>query len=554
MVEGCPGSFRVYDVCYLEGDLVEMHLKLGDLIYMMPYNYAACGLCRTTLYGCRIVREDLQKEIDNGLIRVDRERNFNKVNMVQAKGAPINMVEGCQGNYQIYDVIFMRRSLVEMHKSLFRLLFVPPRDYTTCEFCSINPRACPLVRQDIQRLLDAGTITVVHPRNLENDANVIIPQSNVPEPLKITFDGHNSIISPLVIYLSGPTPYQSDKFVPNKYQATMIEDGKEVPLPSMPSVVNIIDVSGVTRSERVFAAVPPRNVKAIVGKKTQVEAPIINNEPDVVEESSGANINLEFDEVLRLIKKSEYKVVDQLLQTPSKISVLSLLMSYEAHREALKKVIEQDYVDHDVMIEQFHNIVANITVCHNLSFSHEELPAEGKNHNMALHISMNYLNDFLSNVLVDTCSSLNVMPKSTMYRLAFQGAPMRYSGVIIKAFGDSKNTVIGEVALPMTIGPHIFQVTFQVMDIYVSYSCLLGLPWIHEAMFVTSTLHQRLKFVRNGKLVTVCGEEALVVSHISLFYFVDAEDEVGTQFHTLSIADKDVQDNGASIHSFNDAR
>ena len=59
MVEGYPGTFRVYDVCYLEGDLVEMHLKLGELIYMTPHNYAACGLCRTTLCGCCIVREDL---------------------------------------------------------------------------------------------------------------------------------------------------------------------------------------------------------------------------------------------------------------------------------------------------------------------------------------------------------------------------------------------------------------------------------------------------------------------------------------------------------------
>jgi len=46
------------------------------------------------------------------------------------------------------------------------------------------------------------------------------------------------------------------------------------------------------------------------------------------------------------------------------------------------------------------------------------------------------------------------------------------------------------------------------MDIDASYSCLLGRPWIHEAGAVTSTLHQKLKFVRNGKLVTVHGEEA----------------------------------------------
>ena len=51
-------------------------------------------------------------------------------------------------------------------------------------------------------------------------------------------------------------------------------------------------------------------------------------------ESSGLKPNND-DEVLRLIKKSEFNVVEQLLQTPSKISVLSLLMNSEAHREAL---------------------------------------------------------------------------------------------------------------------------------------------------------------------------------------------------------------------------
>ena len=134
----------------------------------------------------------------------------------------------------------------------------------------------------------------------------------------------------------------------------------------------------------------------------------------------GANINSKFDEVLRLIKNREYKIVDQLLQTPSKISVLSLLMSSEAHKEALQKVLEYAYVDHDVTIDQFDTIVANITTCNNLSFIHEELPIEGKNHNMALHISMNCLTDSLSGVLVDTGSSLNVMPKSTLTRFTFQ--------------------------------------------------------------------------------------------------------------------------------------
>ena len=83
-------------------------------------------------------------------------------------------------------------------------------------------------------------------------------------------------------------------------------------------------------------------------------------------------------------------------------------------------------MEHDVTVDQFDHIVANITSCNNLSFYDEELPEEGRNHNLALHISMNCKEDALSNVLVDTGSSLNVLPKSTLSRLSYQGAPMRY--------------------------------------------------------------------------------------------------------------------------------
>jgi len=62
------------------------------------------------------------------------------------------------------------------------------------------------------------------------------------------------------------------------------------------------------------------------------------------------------------------------------------------------------------------------------------------------------------------------------------------------------------------------------MDIPASYSCLLGRPWIHEAGAVTSTLHQKLKFVSHGKLITVSGESALLVSHLSAFSYISGGD------------------------------
>lgn len=81
------------------------------------------------------------------------------------------------------------------------------------------------------------------------------------------------------------------------------------------------------------------------------------------------------------------------------------------------------------------------------------------------------------------------MPRSIVSRLTYQGPPIRNSGITVKAFDRPRRTVIGEIDLPITIGPMVFQVTFQVMDINAAYSCLLGRPWIHEAGAVTSTLH-----------------------------------------------------------------
>jgi len=63
-----------------------------------------------------------------------------------------------------------------------------------------------------------------------------------------------------------------------------------------------------------------------------------------------------------------------------------------------------------VTLGPFGSIVGNVTACNNLGFSDEDLLEEGKNHNLALHISVKCKSDSISNVLIDTGSSLKVMP------------------------------------------------------------------------------------------------------------------------------------------------
>ena len=84
-----------------------------------------------------------------------------------------------------------------------------------------------------------------------------------------------------------------------------------------------------------------------------------------------------------------------------------------------------------------------------MTFTEDELPPEGRGHNKALHISVKCMNHFISRVLIDNGSSLNVMPKFTLNKLPSDGIHLRSSTMVVKAFDGSKREVVGEVKLPV---------------------------------------------------------------------------------------------------------
>jgi len=82
----------------------------------------------------------------------------------------------------------------------------------------------------------------------------------------------------------------------------------------------------------------------------------------------------------------------------------------------------------------------------------------------------------------------------------------------------------------------VCQITFQVMDINLVYNCLLGRPWIHLVGVVPSTLHQKLKFVVQGQLIIVSGEEDILVSCPSSMPYVEVvEESLETSFQALEV-------------------
>lgn len=247
------------------------------------------------------------------------------------------------------------------------------------------------------------------------------------------------------------------------------------------------------------------------------------NAPSVV---PGTSLSQEVEELLRLIRKSDYKVIDHLNQTSSKIWILSLLLCSEAHRNSLMKLLSSAFVPQNITVNQLEGVMASISVDNGLGFTNFDLPLEERNHNKALHIYMECKGTPLSCVLVDTESSLNVLPKSALMKIDYAGVELRPSNLIFWAFDGSRRVVFGEVDLLVKIGPHIFGTTFFVMEIQPAYYFLLGCPWIYGAGVVTSTLHQKMKFPSGGKIVIVCGKEEYMVSHLTSFRYVEVEAEV----------------------------
>ncbi|XP_073219764.1 uncharacterized protein [Cicer arietinum] len=187
-------------------------------------------------------------------------------------------------------------------------------------------------------------------------------------------------------------------------------------------------------------------------------------------------------------------------------------MNSESHQKLLMKILNEAHVTHDITLDKFGGIINNITTNNHITFIDDELPTEGRRHNKALHISVMCLDHIISRVLIDNGSSLNVISKSTLAKLPCNGTYMRPSPMVVRAFDGSHKEVMGEIDLPVQIGPVTFEIMFHMMDIVPAYSCLLGRPWIHSAGVVLSTLHQNLKYMVNDQLVIVSGEGYLLIS------------------------------------------
>ena len=65
---------------------------------------------------------------------------------------------------------------------------------------------------------------------------------------------------------------------------------------------------------------------------------------------------------------------------------------------------------------------------------------------------------------------------------------------------------MGAVTLSLRFGDLATKVKFYVINADTSYGALLGRPWLHQNHVVPSTLHQCVKYIKEGKQKRIDGD------------------------------------------------
>ncbi|RVW11730.1 hypothetical protein CK203_110105 [Vitis vinifera] len=304
----------------------------------------------------------------------------------------------------------------------------------------------------------------------EIDGVSLVPQTPAPFSL---------IPDEAPFQLTHPTPLVigcQDTFVPSLYgQRMMIQRG---------------EIQIVTRSGRI-AQPPPPAVRPFEGTASHEE------------------VRREDDEVLR-----------QLQSTQARISIWSLLASSSTHRDALIRALSQIRVETTTTPEGLiHMMTAGRATC--IVFSDDDLPPDGLDHVRPLYITVGCSGRRVPSVLLDNGSALNVCPLATAIALGFAPSDFGPSTQTVRAYDSTKREVMGTLMIDLQIGPATFSTLFQVLRIPTSFNLLLGRPWIHVAGAIPSSLHQKVKFIHDGQVITVrstrdifaASEPVLQISH-----------------------------------------
>ncbi|XP_070040988.1 uncharacterized protein [Nicotiana tomentosiformis] len=326
---------------------------------------------------------------------------------------------------------------------------------------------CWILKRAIQELIDTNQIVVQSPKapNINQNPLPAHVETHMIEIVHKDGETKNPSKSVMMIRASESNPFKSLDFA--KAMPLTVEGVSEKlsTLNVKPSILVVkgppIDVivtykgkeveeevnetGGLTRSGRCFAPEELRKPKPFKDGHIPVKKPVTEEEAE---------------EFLKKMKMQDYSIVEQLRKTPAQISLLSLLMHSDEHLKALMKILNKAHVPDKIMVNHLEKNANKVFEANRITFSDDELPVEGTEHNRALYLTVKCEDSAVSRVLVDNCSSVIICPLSTLQKLKIGTERIHINNVCVRGFDGGGKDYVGDIMLKLSIGPVEFTMEF----------------------------------------------------------------------------------------------
>ena len=75
---------------------------------------------------------------------------------------------------------------------------------------------------------------------------------------------------------------------------------------------------------------------------------------------------------------------------------------------------------------------------------------------------------------------------------------------------DGKVVILrGQIRLPVQAGSKVVKVDFFVVDAYSPYTVIVARLWLHALKAISSTLHQKVKYLSRGQTEELIGSQSM---------------------------------------------
>ena len=144
-----------------------------------------------------------------------------------------------------------------------------------------------------------------------------------------------------------------------------------------------------------------------------------------------------------------------------------------------------------------------------LRFLEEDKIRTTQPHDNALVVTLRIGEYDVKRVLVDQGSAVEVIYPDLYRGLNLKPEDLTTYDSPLVSFEGKTVTLMGQIRLPIQTGSDVVDVDFIVVDAYSPYTAIVARPWLHALGAVSSILHQNVKYLLEGQVKEIVGNQAM---------------------------------------------